>query len=69
MAVNPEACLLHLLVLRATICQFSLCLDAFASLQDDRAALRHPIFQVSQLCCTAVLDQSLLLPYGAQLLR
>ena len=43
--------------LHAIICQQQLSLHLFP-LQDDRAALRHPIFQVIQLCCTASMVNS-----------
>ena len=51
----PTACLFRLLILHAMICQRQVSRRLFASLQDDRAALRQPIFQVNQLCCTAIL--------------
>ena len=57
LAVIAVACLFHLLVLHATICQQQVSQCLLNLLQDDRAALRQPIYQVIQLCCTAFLIQ------------
>ena len=46
------------LSLHAMICQQQVSQRPFTQLQDDRAALRHPIFEVIQLCCITFLMSS-----------